>query len=69
MSHLIYQLEIDIALYKAQLEAFDKAIASPAFAQLPEDQQASRLRSRSYLAGYLQDALEDLQAFGVSANG
>ena len=66
MSHLIYNLEMDIALYKAQLEAFDKVIASPAFAQLPEDQQASRLRSRGYLAGYLQDALEDLQALEVA---
>lgn len=66
MSRLIYNLEIDIALYKAQLEAFDKAIASEAFAQLPEDQQASRLRARGYLAGYLQDALEDLQALGAT---
>ena len=66
MNHLVYNISKDIELYTEQIKAFDKAIASPAFAQLPEDQQASRLRSRGYLAGYLQDAMEDLQALGVA---
>lgn len=66
---LIYNLKMDISLYIAQLEAFDKAIASAAFADLPEDQKASRLRARGYLAGYLAEAIEDLKELETSLNG
>jgi len=65
MSHLEYNLKMDVELYQSQLEAFDKAIASQAFAELSEGEKASRLRSRAWLADYLQEAkadLEDLRA-------
>ncbi len=66
MSHQQYNLNKDIELYTAQLQAFDKAIASQAFAELPESEKARRLRSRGWLEGYIQEAKEDLKGLEVA---
>lgn len=61
MSALVYNLKMDVTLYTAQLEAFDRAIDSRSFALLPDEQKAARLRARGWLAGYLAEAQEDLK--------
>lgn len=66
MSYQHYNLQMDVTLYTAQLEAFDKAMQSTAFAELPEGQKAARLRSRGWLAGYLAEAQEDLKGLEVA---
>lgn len=61
MSALVYNLKMDVTLYTAQLDAFDRAMQSTAFALLPDEQKAARLRARGWLEGYLQEAQEDLK--------
>lgn len=67
MSYQQYNLQMDVKLYTEQLQDFDKAIASQAFAELPESEKARRLRSRGWLAGYLQEAQEDLKVLAAIA--
>lgn len=66
MSALVYNLQMDVTLYTEQLQAFDKAILSTAFAELAEGEKAGRLRARGWLAGYLAEAQEDLKGLGVA---
>lgn len=63
-TYVIEQVQTDIKQYTEQLEVFDKAIQTQAFAELPEDEQARRLRSRGHLADYLEEAKEELESFG-----
>lgn len=67
MSYQQYNLQMDVTLYTEQLQDFDKAIASQAFAELPESEKAARLRARGWLEAYLQEAQEDLKVLAAIA--
>lgn len=63
-TYVIEQVQTDIKQYTEQLEVFDKAIETQAFAELPEHEQARRLRARDHLAGYLEESQAELESFG-----
>jgi len=56
--------DVGVKQYTEQLEVFDRAIQTQAFAELSEDERARRLRSRDHLACYLEESKAELEGFG-----